>query len=99
MGLKLNWLMVISIFYFTGILFNTIDGVFITYHTHSRKYIIFAIGMLLFLCCDINVGIFNLLNLSIVKGTFISKIYEFASIAMWMFYLPAQTAIALSGNF
>ncbi len=51
---------------------------------------LFALGLTLFVCCDICVGLHNL-NWLIPAG-----LYEFTRIGMWMFYLPSQVMIALS---
>ena len=48
------------------------------------------IGMVLFLLCDIHVALFNILAAS-------DPYYPFASFFMWLFYLPAQVSLALSG--
>ena len=48
-------------------------------------------GMLLFICCDINVAIFNTLPSGSVPHTF-------SIVLMWAFYLPAQTLLALSAT-
>ncbi len=51
----------------------------------------FSIGLVLFLCCDLCVGMFNLPRL-VPRGLFL-----LARIGMWLFYLPAQVLITLSG--
>ena len=48
-------------------------------------------GMLLFICCDINVAIFNALPYGSIPHTF-------STVLMWAFYLPAQTLLALSAT-
>ncbi len=50
----------------------------------ARKWV-FAAGLSLFVCCDICVGMFNLGILA-----------SFASVGMWLFYLPSQVLIVLS---
>lgn len=47
----------------------------------------FAMGLTLFVCCDICVGMFNL-----------GILYSFASVGMWLFYLPSQVLIVLSAK-
>jgi len=47
-------------------------------------------GMALFLLCDIHVALFNALPAS-------HPYYPFAAFLMWLFYLPAQVCLALSG--
>jgi hypothetical protein len=46
-------------------------------------------GMILFVLCDLNVAVFNLLPSD-------GSLYAAASVLMWAFYLPAQTLLALS---
>ncbi len=55
----------------------------------SRRLI--AIGMSLFLLCDIHVALFNTLPAD-------NPYYPFAAFLMWFFYLPAQVLLALSGS-
>jgi hypothetical protein len=47
------------------------------------------LGMILFLCCDVNVFFANFLSAG-------AAYYEPALVLMWVFYLPAQTLLALS---
>lgn len=52
-------------------------------------------GMFLFLLCDINVAIFN-----IIKGVYFkynSLVYQISLVSMWLFYLPSQLILSLSG--
>ena len=53
----------------------------------SAKKWVFALGLTLFVCCDICVGLFNL-----------GILYSFASVGMWLFYLPSQVLIVLSAK-
>jgi hypothetical protein len=96
--LEINLFLIVALIYFTGIILNTLDAVLIGFKTRIKNQLIFAIGMVLFLLCDINVGIYNLSGFITIDAPWFTKVSMFASIAMWMFYLPAQTAIALSGN-
>lgn len=66
--------------YFSQLLANTILA-------WSAKKWIFALGLTLFVCCDICVGLFNL-----------GILYPFASVGMWLFYLPSQMLIVLSAK-
>lgn len=81
----LSWLNALVSFYFTNFACNVIQS----FGTDRR---LFSLGLVLFICCDICVGIFNLPRLS---GT---GIYGFAAFCMWLFYLPAQVLIVLSGR-
>ena len=51
---------------------------------------LFALGLTLFVGCDVCVGIFNL------PGLLPDALYQFSRIGMWLFYLPSQVLIALS---
>ncbi len=81
----LSGLNVLVAFYFTGFVCNVIQS----FGAEDR---LLGIGLVLFLCCDICVGVFNLPQLA---GT---QIYSFATFSMWLFYLPAQVLIVLSGR-
>lgn len=96
--IDINLLVIISMIYFVSITLNVGDSISIAYHTKNRSTIIFAIGMVLFILCDINVGVFNLSDFISIESSLFSKVYSFSVIAMWMFYLPAQVCIALSGD-
>lgn len=75
-------------FYFPQLLCNVIDSAFLI--KISKRYILFFIGLILFMGCDICVGIYNLdLNLA-------ADAVNTVNILIWTFYLPAQTLIVLS---
>ena len=74
---KLN---VLVIFYFSNLLINCIES----YKLNNKTLFI---GLLLFVCCDICVGLFNM-NVP-------SSVYNFVSFMMWVFYLPSQVLICL----
>lgn len=57
----------------------------------GRRFRLFSAGLVLFLCCDICVGGWNVPWL-LSRGA-----VEFARVGMWLFYLPAQVLITLSG--
>ncbi len=57
--------------------------------TRERKPIRFAVGMALFFCCDLCVGLHNLPQ---------NALSGFAAIAMWAFYLPGQILILSSAE-
>ncbi len=72
-------------FYFTSFVCNTVQSL-------SIKKPLFSAGLILFLCCDICVGIHNEPEL------FPLALGSFADYGMWLFYLPAQVLITLSGG-
>ena len=73
--------------YFTQLLANGAES--LTLRRQGRPYIFFSIGLFLFIGCDICVGLHNLVPASAAGA--------FARVGMWMFYLPAQVLITLSG--
>lgn len=50
----------------------------------------FALGLTLFVACDVCVGLFNLPQL------IPASLHDFVRVGMWLFYLPSQVLIALS---
>lgn len=50
----------------------------------------FALGLLLFVGCDVCVGLWNL------SGWIPERVIQAAGFGMWVFYLPSQVCIALS---
>lgn len=71
--------------YFSQLMSNTLLA-WTLKGAHRRA---FALGLTLFVGCDVCVGLFNVLP----PG---SPPYLAASIGMWLFYLPSQVLIALS---
>lgn len=71
--------------YFTAFVCNTVQSL-------SIKNGLFSLGLILFLCCDICVGVHNAPEL------FPEMLRGFADVGMWLFYLPAQVLITLSGK-
>jgi hypothetical protein len=96
-GVEIAGLPAASAFYFICILTNTIraDRAAVT-APKDKGDVLFAVGMTLFLLCDINVGLFNLSGFLSTPNEVSSVIYSFSSILMWTFYAPAQVLIALS---
>ncbi len=82
----LDLLNALSLVYFANFFCNVLQAAFLT----GRRNRLFFAGLLLFLCCDACVGVFN------QPGLFPATLANFASIGMWLFYLPGQVLIALS---
>ena len=81
--LQLTWQMLrllLPLFYFFNLVANTFEALSLG-QTQRR----FAVGLLLFVCCDVCVGLWN-------AGLFPG----FTRIGMWLFYLPSQVLIVLS---
>lgn len=76
-----------ALFYFTNFLCNVLQS----WSLRGRGARLFSAGLTLFLCCDLCVGVFN------QPGLFPQTLDAFARVGMWLFYLPAQVLIALSG--
>lgn len=58
--------------------------------------VMFLIGLLLFLICDINVLIFNLGSYISINSEMFAILQNASTILMWTFYLPSQVLIVLS---
>lgn len=56
-----------------------------------------SIGMILFLLCDINVGLYNILSMYNGKSVFIFYLTSLCGNLVWLFYLPSQVLLSLSG--
>lgn len=69
---------------------KTLSGKFYSKYTSF----LISIGMTLFFLCDINVGISDIASSVIVNGTHIEY---FSGFLVWIFYLPSQVTLALSG--
>lgn len=74
--------------YFSQLLSNTA----LAWTLKGKRWRRFALGLTLFVGCDTCVGLFNVLPAS-------SPAYSAVSVGMWLFYLPSQVLIALSGSF
>ncbi|WP_184088830.1 lysoplasmalogenase family protein [Anaerocolumna cellulosilytica] len=95
-SIRFEPILVLSTFYFISIIRNTIKAVYAALKKRHKAAVTFAGGMVLFLLCDINVGIFNLSDFVTLPYLIFSKLYEFSVIGMWLFYLPSQVLVALS---
>lgn len=71
--------------YFSQLLSNTI----LAWTRRGRRWRLFAVGLTLFVGCDLCVGLFN-------AGLSSPGLYRAVSVGMWLFYLPSQVLIALS---
>ena len=58
--------------------------------------IVFLIGLILFLLCDINVLLFNLSSYINVSSQMYAVLQIASTVLMWAFYLPSQVLIVLS---
>lgn len=89
---KLNLLVAECAVYITMLVANVADAFIIC--KKGKKNILFAVGLSLFLGCDVCVGLHNfgtVLNVALPMW-----LVAFASYAMWAFYLPSQVLITCS---
>lgn len=78
---------VLALFYFTNFLCNALASL----GCPGRNMRLFSVGLWLFLCCDVCVGLFQSPELAS------PAVGAFVQVGMWLFYLPAQVLIVLSG--
>lgn len=86
----------LAIVYFVTFFFNIVDLLKKSIELKDKKRYFFLLGLVLFIICDINVGIYNALDFVSIDYEGFNSLYEIASIAMWFFYLPAQVILSLS---
>ncbi len=90
--LDMSLLIILCAIYFPNLLMNFVDS--LTLCKQRAQCILMALGFLLFIGCDINVGLYNLAeDLSLT-----TRATEIVNYLMWAFYLPSQTLLVLSGG-
>lgn len=88
----LNLLVTECAIYITMLAANCVDGWLLC--KKSRQNLLFAIGITLFLCCDICVGLHNVGG---VLGVELPKaLLSAVRFLIWFFYLPSQVLITCS---
>ncbi len=98
-GVRRNSLMTASVFYIVCLIHNVITSVRLAIRRPREiSNTIFAVGLVFFLLCDINVGLFNLSGFIDFTGVTAEFLYQIASLLMWTFYAPSQILIALSAE-
>lgn len=97
--IKIDFLIIIAIFYAICLLSSTYKAMnlakFRVFPNLNSKMI--ALAMILFLLCDINVALFNIIKTISISNRFTILLSNISSISMWFFYLPSQLLLALSG--
>lgn len=89
---KTDFLSVISMIYYINLILNLVHS-----FIHFKVSPLFAIGLLLFICCDTLIGLDNLSGyLSISESSFIYKLNHLNFNLAWVFYVPSQMLIGLS---
>jgi len=96
MQVEVDGLVLLSLFYFVTFIMNVLQGIYQYHKAKDASFLLFLVGILLFLLCDINVGIFNFTSYVTINSNWFAAIEKFASVGMWMFYLPSQVLISLS---
>ena len=90
---NLNLLTGLVSVYFPMLVCNTAESALLI--KRSKRFIIFFIGLLLFIGCDICVGLFNFSSVGVSLSR---EVLNFVGAAIWAFYLPSQTLIVLSSR-
>lgn len=87
-----TWLVGVTLLYFTNFVFNFILAII-----NTRQNILFAIGLFLFLLCDISLGLRMLDEfMNVTNWSIIQMIIACPIDLVWMFYFPSQVFIVLS---
>ncbi|HZK33577.1 MAG TPA: lysoplasmalogenase family protein [Tissierellaceae bacterium] len=97
--LKIDFLLVIGLYYGICLLSSTSKAIQAyknkSYPRINSKFIV--LGMILFLFCDINVALYNVIKSTAMSHPFTTVLYNISFISMWLFYLPSQVLLSLSG--
>lgn len=90
---KVDALSIVSVFYFANLVLNMIFA-----FVQIKKSILFPIGLLFFMICDIFVGLQSAIGvyLDIPESNIIYQIAFSSFNWAWLFYVPAQVLIVLS---
>jgi hypothetical protein len=97
---EINILLPISLFYVICLLFSVTKAIKASInnlYTSESKHMI-AIGMVLFLLCDTCVALSNITVIFPLSRYIMTSIHTISSLLIWVFYLPSQLLLALSGN-
>lgn len=80
-------LTILALVYFVELFSNFLYSILLI--KFDKKYLTFSLGLLLFIGCDINVG---LNNVHLFEGID----YSLVNFLMWVFYLPSQVLLSLT---
>ncbi len=90
---KVEWILTMASFYALCIITSVIESIHVLkvngYPAINRWLIV--LGMVLFLLCDINVA------LSYLMKSYAIELYGTSATLIWIFYLPSQVFLSLSG--
>lgn len=90
----LDFLVAVVTIYIVMLFVNLVEAAYLG--RYGYKNTLFAIGLVLFFCCDVCVGLHNfdsVLGVELPQG-----LITFVSYAMWAFYLPSQVCIVCSAR-
>lgn len=100
MQIPIDALLWVTIFYFISFVCNIAFAFSIKRKSSrvlkSASWNLFLIGLVLFLVCDLMVGLFNMTSYVPLSEEVYGRLYHIASVGMWVFYLPGQVLITLS---
>lgn len=89
---KYDFLLFITLLYFTNFCINLILALL-----NSRQNVLFAMGLTLFILCDISLGLYNSRDyLNVSNNGIVMAIINCPIDLVWMFYYPSQVLIVLS---
>ncbi len=92
LGSSADLLTAITMFYFANLLSNAI------FAFAAKERLLFALGLVFFICCDVFVGMEVLISdyISISEDSLIYKLTNLGINTAWLFYIPSQVLISLS---
>lgn len=97
--IEVDFLLVISLYYAICLLSSTKKAIDLykrgPFPQLNSK--ILALAMVLFLLCDINVALSNIVRSIAISNSFTRSLAGVSSVSMWLFYLPSQVLLSLSG--
>ncbi|MCR5308776.1 MAG: hypothetical protein K6E21_01535 [Bacilli bacterium] len=83
---------IIAAFYFINLVVNTIDA----YISINKGLLFFAIGLTLFILCDIFVFLYNCSDYIRIESEFLDVLIKYSLVGCWIFYIPSQALITIS---
>ncbi|MBE5757037.1 MAG: hypothetical protein E7342_04465 [Clostridiales bacterium] len=90
---KLDYLSVISMFYYANLVLNVVFALI-----NYKKFPLLTIGVVLFLLCDTVIGLQFVFNMfGVTNGVFYNIVYAPFNLA-WVFYGPSQALLSLSSQ-
>lgn len=96
---EIEILFLVALFYTISLLSSVINSIN-AYKQNLLPYpnkLLISVGMLLFLLCDINVGLFNITNMFYNFSGISHQLHNISMVLIWFFYLPSQVLLSLSG--